>query len=402
MGPRRGINRKCCLSGNGRPRCENRRYLVLSQCRAGYRGIDLWIVGRYYREKVGVQSDLFDHFCVWASYRKYQTIHLDNLPTFIQAAPKYNYEAVCGIYFLASLGLGGNIPIDATIALEFLPQSRRNLVALLSLWQPVGVVAASGIAYGTAAKYRCDVELPSCRAVGEGEACCTVSSNMGWRYEVIVLGFVTLLIFFLRFFVFTFHESPKFLLSRGNEAEAIEVLHKIAKFNRAPPPTLTLDMFAAINEMDSKDSIVRTDAPKTRKEIARNVGKAFAKELKRLKGIFANKLQLFIFILLAIAYMVSLLVRSYSQVADRSCSGRLLVVQSCRLFPSHYSTTKQRIRRPWLCIGHIPTIHHHLLTWNNRRIARFSISPDASSRSQMVACVLSHLPGSSHGYVYSS
>lgn len=162
------------------------------------------------------------------------------------AAPKYNYAAICGIYFLASLGLGGNIPIDATIALEFLPQNRRFLVSLLSMWQPIGVVAASGIAYGTAAKWRCDVELPSCRAVGAGEACCSVSSNMGWRYEVIVLGAMTLAVFFLRYFVFTFHESPKFLVSRGREAEAIEVLHKIAKFNKAPPPELTLEMLAAV------------------------------------------------------------------------------------------------------------------------------------------------------------
>lgn len=131
------------------------------------------------------------------------------------AAPKYNYGAICGIYFLASLGLGGNIPIDATIALEFLPQSRRNLVALLSLWQPIGVVAASGIAYGTAAKYRCDTTLLSCHAVSAGTPCCTVASNMGWRYEVIVLGGLTLVIFGLRFFAFPFHESPKFLISRG-------------------------------------------------------------------------------------------------------------------------------------------------------------------------------------------
>lgn len=188
--------------------------------------------------------------------------------------------------------------------MEFLPQSRRNLVALLSLWQPIGVVAASGIAYGTAAKYRCDVDLPSCRAVGEGEPCCTVSSNMGWRYEVIILGCVTLFIFFLRFFVFTFHESPKFLLSRGREAEAIEVLHKIAKFNRAPPPELTLEMFAMIDETDSRGEMVATDGPQTRAQTAKNVWTGFLKEIKRVKGVFTNKLQLFIFVLLAIAYMV--------------------------------------------------------------------------------------------------
>lgn len=219
------------------------------------------------------------------------------------AAPKYNYAAICGIYFLASLGLGGNIPIDATIALEFLPRNRRFLVALLSMWQPVGVAIASAISYGTAAKWRCGPKLPSCHAVGAREACCTVSSNMGWRYNVIVLGCMTLAVFFLRYFVFTFHESPKFLLSRGREAEAIEVLHRIAKFNKAAPPTLTLDMFAAIDEADSQFSDNTLPGQQNTAATTKRVLGGFGKELRRLKGIFTNKLSCFIFVLLAIAYM---------------------------------------------------------------------------------------------------
>lgn len=169
------------------------------------------------------------------------------------------------------------------------------------MWQPIGVVAASGIAYGTAAKYRCDTTstLKSCHQVPSGTPCCTVSSNMGWRYLVIVLGGVTLIIFCLRYFVFHFHESPKFLLSRGKEAEAIEVLHRIAKFNRAPPPTLTIDKFIEIDE--EADAVA--GVPKSAKDTTRHVVKNFFNNFKHLKGIFLNKLQLFIFILLALAYM---------------------------------------------------------------------------------------------------
>lgn len=167
------------------------------------------------------------------------------------------------------------------------------------MWQPIGVVAASGIAYGTAAKWRCDPELPSCRAVAAGQACCTVSSNMGWRYEVIVLGLMTLFIFFLRYFIFHFHESPKFLLSKGREAEAIEVLHKIAKFNRAPAPTLTLEHFVQIDEDSQREGTYVPPAS------AKNVVANVLNSLKHLKGLFTDKLHLFIFALLAIAYMVS-------------------------------------------------------------------------------------------------
>jgi MFS family permease len=205
------------------------------------------------------------------------------------------------------LGLGGNIPIDATIALEFLPQNRRFLVALLSLWQPIGVVVASLIAYGTAArpKWRCDAKYPAC-STGE-TPCCTASSNMGWRYTLIILGGTTLFVFFLRFVVFTFRESPKFLVSRGRDAEAIDVLHKIAKFNRAPPPVLTVAHLAAVDDVaalstDDQEIIARPlGTMETLKRVLHNTAKSF----DHLKALFTNKLQTFIFVLLAIAYMVS-------------------------------------------------------------------------------------------------
>ncbi|ODN76288.1 hypothetical protein L202_06217 [Cryptococcus amylolentus CBS 6039] len=213
------------------------------------------------------------------------------------SAPKFNYPAICAIYFLSSLGLGGNIPIDATIALEFLPQNRRFLVALLSMWQPIGVVVASAIAFGTAARYRCDTDLDSCKNVADGEACCSVSSNMGWRYEFIILGCMTLLVFFVRYFIFTFHESPKFLLSKGRYEEAIEVLHKIAAFNKMPPPTLTAEQLYAI---DREHNINAPTNMATAKHVwtHRVLG-----SFKHLKGLFTNRLQMFIFALLAVAYM---------------------------------------------------------------------------------------------------
>jgi len=192
------------------------------------------------------------------------------------------------------------------------------------MWQPIGVVIASVIAYGTAAKWRCDPELPSCAAVGSGEACCTVSSNMGWRYEVIVLGCMTLAIFFLRVVVFRFHESPKFLLSKGREAEAIEVLHKIAKFNKQPAPTLTLEDFAAVAENGSH---IDESGTLTTKDQTKHVLKNVVNSFKHLKGLFTSKLQIIIFVLLAIAYMVSCAADKL-QPADilTGGTGRLLVI----------------------------------------------------------------------------
>ncbi|KAL7940886.1 sugar transporter-like protein [Trichoderma barbatum] len=214
------------------------------------------------------------------------------------AACKYNYGAICGIYFLSCIGLGGNIPIDATIALEFMPPSRRYLVSLLSMWQPIGVVVASAIAYGTAAKYRCNATLPACNAVSDGQPCCSVSSNMGWRYMVIIIGSMTLFIFFARYLIFRFHESPKFLLGKGREQDAIDVLHKIAKFNSAPAPTLTVEDFREIDRamgINPADQVATADA--------KGVVMRMIKNVSFLKGLFSTKLGTFTFVLLGLAYM---------------------------------------------------------------------------------------------------
>ncbi|KAF1943026.1 MFS general substrate transporter [Clathrospora elynae] len=157
------------------------------------------------------------------------------------------YNAILVLTAFTGFGVGGNIPIDTTITLEFTPQSKRYLLPLLSIFQPIGVVICSILAYGFIPNYSCspnfsegDRALPACSVVASGEPCCTKASNMGWRYLLFTLGVITLLVFFLRTILFSFQESPKFLLYRGKDAKAIEVLHTIAKYNKRAC-TLTLE-----------------------------------------------------------------------------------------------------------------------------------------------------------------
>lgn len=56
---------------------------------------------------------------------------------------------------------------------------------------------------------------------------------MGWRYLTITLGAITFVMFCCRFFLFHLYESPKFLLSRGRQAEAVATVYAIAKKNKA-------------------------------------------------------------------------------------------------------------------------------------------------------------------------
>ena len=57
---------------------------------------------------------------------------------------------------------------------------------------------------------------------------------MGWRYLFFSVASITLGVFIIRFFIVPFYESPKFLVSKGNDQGAVEIVHKIAIFNKRP------------------------------------------------------------------------------------------------------------------------------------------------------------------------
>lgn len=99
-----------------------------------------------------------------------------------------DYNTILVLTALTGFGVGGNIPIDTTIALEFTPESKRYLLPLLSIFQPLGVVICSVMAYGFIPVHSCSPNfseagpLPSCKNVNIDVACCKKDDNVGWRY----------------------------------------------------------------------------------------------------------------------------------------------------------------------------------------------------------------------------
>lgn len=150
-----------------------------------------------------------------------------------------------GLFAALGVGVGGNLPVDGALFLEFLPFASGGLLTLLSVWWPVGQLIASLIAWGFIPNYSCSAELDSCNITPAGEPCCDKASNMGWRYFVLTLGALTFCMFVCRFFLFHLFESPKFLLSRGRQAEAVATVHGIAYKNKRQT-WLTVDILNAI------------------------------------------------------------------------------------------------------------------------------------------------------------
>ncbi|KAM0793041.1 hypothetical protein ACM66B_000530 [Microbotryomycetes sp. NB124-2] len=215
-----------------------------------------------------------------------------------------NYDVICVFTAFCGFGLGGNIPIDATIFLEFVPVKRRWLLVALSMFQPLGVVVCSLIAWGLVPRYSCAAGLEACSAVAAGEACCRRADNMGWRYLMFTLGAITLFCFFVRYFLFTFRESPKYLVSRGRDAEAIDVVHKIAAFNRVEP-TLSMESFNELARKMSDDSSSDVKAPTTTVTAAEVLAAHRRKfyDMSHLKLLFSGKRTAFTTVMLFLVYM---------------------------------------------------------------------------------------------------
>jgi len=91
---------------------------------------------------------------------------------------------------------------------------------------------------------------------------CERRDNMGWRYLLFLLGGLTLLMWGARFFLFDLVESPRYLIGKGKDAEAVAVIHKVAAYN-GTTSSLTVDQLTSVGEFSEK--VPRDTSEKKRK-----------------------------------------------------------------------------------------------------------------------------------------
>ncbi|ODH47320.1 hypothetical protein GX48_06606 [Paracoccidioides brasiliensis] len=136
------------------------------------------------------------------------------------------------------------------------------------------LVASCMVAWGLIPNFSCSAD----------EVSCTREKNMGWRYLVITLGGLTLVMFMCRFFLFHLYESPKFLLSRGRQEEAVSVVHAIA-YTNGSSTWLTNDI---LNEIGGYPEEISPDQRKlSNLEIVKRQFSKFSSQ--RIAPLFATK-----------------------------------------------------------------------------------------------------------------
>ncbi|KAI0087699.1 MFS general substrate transporter [Irpex rosettiformis] len=134
-----------------------------------------------------------------------------------------SFVSLASLLAVVGVGVGGNMPVDSAVFLDFVPGSHQYLLTILSIWWSLGQLFVNLIAWPLIANFSCPQNTPA--------GTCTKSQDMGYRYLLFTLGGFTLLLWGLRFFLFKFEESPRFLVGLGKDTEAVAVIQRIAAFN---------------------------------------------------------------------------------------------------------------------------------------------------------------------------
>ncbi|KAG6284317.1 hypothetical protein E4U46_007304 [Claviceps purpurea] len=180
------------------------------------------------------------------------------------------WGSVCFFFAALGFGVGGSLPVDGALFLEFLPDASSSLLTLLSIWWPIGQLVSSLAAWYFITNF---------------------PAEQGWRYFIVSIGLVTFAMFVLRFFVFRLFESPKFLLNKGRQDEAVAVVHGIA-YKNSTKTWLTSDILDQVAADEAGHSISGQSSPpplavKSASGAIKEKIKGFSGE--RLKPLFENK-----------------------------------------------------------------------------------------------------------------
>ncbi|KAI5262806.1 hypothetical protein E4T47_09172 [Aureobasidium subglaciale] len=188
-----------------------------------------------------------------------------------------NFTAFCIFWTIIGTAAGGNVPVDSMIFLEFVPGSHQYLLTALSSWWMLGQVIVSLLSWVFLANFSCPTDSTP--------ATCRRSDNMGWRYTMISLGIMTLVFAFVRIAIFKMPESPRYLISKGRDAEAVKAVNYIARRNKKPEP-LTLEMLQEVDRVTGGEIKAGATTKLTRSAIIKENLKDF--KSINYKYLFAN------------------------------------------------------------------------------------------------------------------
>ncbi|EPX72159.1 membrane transporter [Schizosaccharomyces octosporus yFS286] len=238
------------VNGVHPPTPKDAPFLTLAQNLGFLAGASFW----------SISSDIFGR--LWAFNYTFLITGVFSLV----AGASPNFAAIGIFNSLWSFGVGGNLPVDSAIFIEAIPSSYQWLLTVMSAWWALGQVLVNLIAWGLVANYSCSDDKEPCYK----------ENNKGWRYLLFTMGGLTLFMFLIRF-LFPLVESPGYLLAKGREQEAVQAVHKIAKYNKKES-SLSLQDFQKV-----QPSLSNTLESQTENDVLHTINNSPKKEaLKRV------------------------------------------------------------------------------------------------------------------------
>jgi len=149
-----------------------------------------------------------------------------------------NFITLASLLAVMGVGVGGNLPVDSVVFLDLVPASHQYLLTFMSIFWCLGQLVVNLLAWPLIANFSCTI----------GSTNCLRSDNMGWRYLLFMLGGITLIMWFFRFFLFDLVESPRYLIGKGKDEEAVAIIHKIAAYN-STTSSLTVEHLTKIGSL---------------------------------------------------------------------------------------------------------------------------------------------------------
>jgi MFS family permease len=255
---------------------------------------------------------------------------------------------VLGLFVsLAAFGSGGNLVLDTTVFLEYLPSQDQWLLTLMACWWGAGQFVAGLWAWAFLPNYSCPTALGS--TTGQ-DVPCNWNTNPGWRYVWFACGAIVLVMSLARVTVINLRETPKFLVGEGKDAEVVDTLQYIAKrYNR--PCSLTLEQMEACGATGGALPAGR------RGSVSAHASKKFSFDevWMHLKGLFATKklglstaLIWWSWTLIGLAYPL------YAVLRARDSGRRVLTNRQVQRLLAHLSPNAWRTTRrpePWEAVA---------------------------------------------------
>lgn len=180
-----------------------------------------------------------------------------------------------------------------------------------------------------------------------------------------------MLVFLLRFVVFTFQESPKYLLGRGKDAEAIKVLQSVAKVNKYDCH-VTLETFAALENTGNNSNVSELGSGSTppigiAQQKSNGSNPNFLQKIKfeflRIKILFSTptlaRLTILVWIIYAFDYWGFSVAGKFSLLPQS-----MKLTTYIRIVSANYSSAEELCNQR-LRIRDLSRLRDYLPTWNS-------------------------------------